>query len=102
MKLIRILLNSSVFPILACALLLLIEPVSARQTVRKKYRGTVISRENEPVIGASVSVKGGAGTVTDISGNFTIEAEEGTIATISSIGFENKEILLKGDELLSV
>ena len=64
MKLIRILLNSSVFPILACALLLLIEPVSARQTVRKKYRGTVISRENEPVIGASVSVKGGAGTVT--------------------------------------
>lgn len=102
MKLIRIMLNSSVFPILACALFLFIESASARQTDRKKFRGTVTTRENEPVIGASISVKGGAGTVTDATGSFAIEAEEGASVTISSVGFENKEIILKGNEPVSV
>ena len=102
MKLISILLHRSVLPILACALFLLTQPASARQDGKKKFRGTVTTQENEPVIGATVTVKGGAGTMTDVSGNFTIEAEEGAAAIISSIGFENKALVLKGDGPVAV
>jgi len=102
MKLISILLHRSVLPILACALFLLSQPASARQDGKKKFRGTVTTQENEPVIGATVTVKGGAGTMTDVSGNFTIEAEEGAAAIISSIGFENKALVLKGDGPVAV
>jgi len=102
MKLISILLHRSVLPILACALFLLTQPASARQDGKKKFRGTVTTQENEPVIGATVTVKGGAGAMTDVSGVFTIEAEEGASATISSMGFENKVLVLKGNEAVTV
>ena len=41
--------------------------------------GTVVSAtDNEPIIGASVKVKGATqGTVTDVNGKFTINAKPG-------------------------
>ena len=48
---------------------------------------------NEPLIGANVIVKGSTnGTVTDIDGKFSLEANPNDILVISSIGFKTVEI----------
>lgn len=61
--------------------------------------GTVISSENnEPVIGASVLVKGTTnGTITDINGQFTLTNISPTNKTIvvSFIGMETQEVAIK-------
>ena len=62
-------------------------------------KGTVISSENnEPVIGASVLVKGTTnGTITDINGQFTLTNISPTNKTIvvSFIGMETQEVAIK-------
>ena len=57
--------------------------------------GKVTSAEDgEPVIGATVKVAGakGHGTVTDIDGNFSINAPAGTTLEITYIGMEKKTV----------
>lgn len=52
-------------------------------------KGTVIDDAGEPVIGVTVVVKGtSTGTVTDIDGNFTIQAEQGATLEFSFIGYK--------------
>ena len=62
---------------------------------------------NEPLIGANVIVKGTTnGTVTDLDGKFTLEANPNDILVISSIGFKTIEIkaseATKGKIILSL
>ncbi len=55
--------------------------------------GNVLDDTNEPAIGASVIVKGTTtGTITDLSGNFTISANVGSTVVISYIGYASQEI----------
>ena len=50
--------------------------------------GTVTDPSGEPVIGAGVQVKGTTeGTVTDISGKYTLHTEAGATITVSCIGY---------------
>ena len=55
---------------------------------QSKITGTVISAEDdEPIIGATVSVTGGKDrTVTDINGAFTLNVAEGTSITVTYVG----------------
>src|SRR5690606_15701137 len=56
-------------------------------------RGTVLDENGQPLIGASVKIKGTTtGTVTDQNGRFTIEAPDNAILIVSSIGYETKEV----------
>lgn len=52
--------------------------------------GTVLDENNEPVIGATVSVKGKPSVAvnTNFDGNFAIKVEPGTMLTISYVGFK--------------
>ena len=64
-------------------------PVSAPavQTVT----GTVVDATGEPIIGASVKVKGSnTGAVTDIDGNFTLRANTGDLIEISYVGMKTQ------------
>lgn len=55
--------------------------------------GTIVDETGTPVIGATVMEKGTAnGTVTDIDGNFSLNASEGTPLTISYIGYSTIEV----------
>lgn len=56
--------------------------------------GTVTSADDGlPLIGVTVVVKGtSTGTITDIDGNYSIEAEEGTILLFSYTGFKVQEL----------
>lgn len=52
-------------------------------------KGVVLDATGEPIIGASVVVKGksGLGTVTDIDGNFTLRnVKKGEVIRITSLG----------------
>lgn len=56
-------------------------------------RGTVTDTSGEPIIGASVRVKGeSTGTITDINGVFTLSATSGSRLVISYIGYRTLEV----------
>ena len=57
--------------------------------------GTVVSAsDNEPLIGASVSIANGAGVATNLDGNFTLNVAEGTQATVSYVGYQTQTVRL--------
>lgn len=59
----------------------------------KKITGKVVDAAGEPIIGASVLVKGaGTGAVTDIDGKFTVEASVGSTLEVSSIGYRTATV----------
>ena len=64
---------------------------------QSKITGTVISAEDdEPIIGATVSVTGGKDrTVTDINGAFTLNVAEGTSITVTYVGMAAQTVKAK-------
>lgn len=76
------------------------------QTVDEKFltvKGKVLDSNGESLIGVNVSVKDTSnGTVTDISGEFAIQAKVGDVLLFSYIGFKNQEVIIKGDKPLEV
>lgn len=55
--------------------------------------GTVVDETGEPIIGASVMVKGTkTGTVTDVDGKFSLVNVQGKTLVVSYIGYDNKEV----------
>ncbi|MGG6548742.1 UNVERIFIED_CONTAM: carboxypeptidase-like regulatory domain-containing protein, partial [Prevotella sp. 15_C9] len=57
-----------------------VESVLSSQSTQqaKKITGKVMDATGEPIIGASVLVKGtGTGTVTNVDGNFSVDAQQG-------------------------
>lgn len=62
--------------------------------------GTVVDQSGEPLIGVSVLVKGTTtGTVTDLDGNFSLEAASGKTLVVSYVGYRTQEIVVKGSSL---
>ena len=58
-----------------------------------RVTGNVVDESGEPVIGASVQIKGtGQGTVTDVDGNFTFSAPSDGTLVISYVGMVTQEI----------
>ncbi|MBR1932296.1 MAG: TonB-dependent receptor [Prevotella sp.] len=55
--------------------------------------GTVVDPQGEPIIGATVMVKGTSnGTVTDFDGNFKLKADAGATLVFTYIGFDKQEL----------
>jgi TonB-linked SusC/RagA family outer membrane protein len=51
------------------------------------------SKNNEPIIGATIKVKGQqVSTQTDVNGRFSLSAAEGTLLQISYVGYTTKEV----------
>ena len=59
-----------------------------------KVTGTVVDENNEPVVGASVKVKGAQkGCTTDVNGNFVLErVDNGTRIEVSCIGMVSQTL----------
>ena len=60
----------------------------------KKVTGKVLDQNGEPVIGASIMVKGekANGTISDLDGAFTLSAPLGAVLTISYVGFVTQNV----------
>lgn len=70
---------------------------------QKKITGLVTDDKGEPIIGASISIKGlPNGTVTDINGKFSLETLGNSQLKISYIGFITAEIDVNNHDDISV
>ena len=68
----------------------------ANNQQKQTIKGTVKDANGEPIIGASVKVKGSTGgTVTDIDGNFTLDVPAGAELEVSSIGYLKQVVKAK-------
>ncbi|MCH4181604.1 MAG: TonB-dependent receptor [Prevotella sp.] len=68
-----------------------------------KASGRVTDEKGEPIIGATVKVKGSSnGTVTDLNGNFNLNVEGDTYLDISYIGYRPKSIKALIGKYLSI
>lgn len=73
-----------------------------QQAKERTVTGTV-SDDLGPVAGATVMIKGTTqGAITDMDGKFTLKVPIGKTLVISFIGFENKEIVYKGESELKI
>lgn len=76
---------------------------TAVQQQKTTVVGTVTDAAGEPIIGASIVVKGTSrGTVSDADGYFTLSAPQGTTLEVSCIGFEKKTIKVPASGKVSV
>lgn len=56
-------------------------------------KGQVVDEKGEPIIGASISVKGTTnGVITDMDGNFTLNNVSRGVLIISYVGFQTQEV----------
>lgn len=65
---------------------------------QKKVTGTIVDAAGEPIIGASVMVKGTSnGAVTDLDGNFTINnVPEDATLVFSYVGYRTQNLSARG------
>lgn len=75
------------------------------QDVKKdtKITGNVTDDKGEPLIGASVTVKGTTlGTITDLDGNFSLQAAGNATLVVSYIGYAAKELPLNNQKSVKI
>jgi len=81
--------NMKLSTLITCFLLLASYSLSIAQNVS----GTVTNINGEPLIGATVLVKGTtSGGITDLDGNFTVPASDGDVLYISYVGMIGKDV----------
>lgn len=70
---------------------------------KKTVKGQVLDEKNEPVIGATIRVKGSnEATVSDVDGNFSINANEGESLLFSYLGCTTKRVVVGKDKNLNI
>ena len=73
--------------------------VTQAQTI--KVSGQVVDQDEEPLIGATIRVKGAsAGVVTDFDGNFELDAPANATLVVSYVGYKDREIAVNGRAIL--
>ena len=81
---------------------ILISTATYSQT-RLSVKGHIVDDLGEPVIGASVVIKGTTnGTVSDPDGNFEIQTPSDATLVVSFIGFKPKEVAVDGKSFLRI
>lgn len=72
---------------------------------QKKITGKVVDVNGEPIIGATIAVRGvSVGTVSDVDGNFVLYVEAGKEVwlDVSYIGYKKQEIKTDGNKPLTI
>ena len=70
---------------------------------KRKIAGTVTDESGEPIIGASVMLKGtNNGTITSMDGTFQMEATEGDVLRISYIGFLEQQVTVTSSKDIKI
>lgn len=66
-------------------------------------KGQITDTNGEPVIGASIQVKGtNTGVISDINGNFVVNAASNATLVVSYIGYKTQEVHLNGKGSVSI
>ena len=77
---------------------------NSKPALERKIFGRVLDNMGEPVIGASVMIKGtGSGSVTDINGSFNLLTDKKRVTlAVSYIGFESQDVVSEGTKELNI
>ncbi|MEY8722395.1 TonB-dependent receptor [Bacteroides stercorirosoris] len=79
------------------------EAIAAVQQENKPVKGVVTDMQGEPIIGANVVEKGTTnGVITNIDGEFTLNAPADATLVISYIGYQPVSVALNGQETINV
>lgn len=66
-------------------------------------KGTILDENKEPLIGATVQVKGETtGAAADLDGNFTLKAKKNATLVVSYIGYLTQEVRLQGKTQVTI
>ncbi len=77
------------------------KPLAEQQ--KNTVKGTVTDQAGEPIIGASIVIKGTTkGVVTDTEGNFAIDVSKGSTLEISCIGYEKRVVKVGAQRNVSI
>lgn len=90
--------------LLTTLLCLIAQGINA-QTGNVTVTGHVSSAvDSEPLIGVAISVKGSStqGTTSDLDGNFSLSVAPGSVLSVSCIGYETKDVSVKGQTDLRI
>ena len=95
----------SVMLCLSCVGGLTFSPIPAMASVAPqqniKVSGQVVDQDGEPLTGATIKVQGAtAGAVTDLDGNFQLEAPANATLVVSYVGFKDYEVAVRGRAIL--
>ena len=78
-------------------------PVPAMASVTQqtiKVTGQVVDQEGEPLIGATIKLKGAqTGVITDFDGNFSIDAPSNGTLVVSYVGYKDREIAVRIEKI---
>ncbi len=78
-------------------------PTAYAQAKTIKVSGQVVDDLGEPLMGATIKVKGTAnGTVTDLDGNFEVNVASNGVLEVSFVGFQATEVAINGKTMLGV
>ena len=66
-------------------------------------KGNVKDANGEPILGATVKVNGSkVAAVTDLDGNFVVNAKPGSTITVSYVGFVSQTVTVNGTNLIPI
>lgn len=69
----------------------------------RRVKGVVRDMSGEPIIGATVKIKGGSqGVVTDYDGNYEISVADNAVLEISYIGYDNQTVSVNGRSSINI
>lgn len=87
--------------LITCMLCLFVSVVSAQNIT---VRGTVTDANNEPVIGATIVVKGTAkGTATDVEGAFVLtDVASDAVLTVTYVGMRQQDVAVSGRTVIDI
>ncbi len=68
-----------------------------------QVKGKVTSEDGEPLIGVTVSIKNTTkGTITDVEGNYSIDASNASTLVYSFIGFNTQEVVVANRSIINI
>ncbi len=77
--------------------------ISSFSFLNAQVSGTLIGEDGDPLIGVNVLVKGtDLGTITDIDGNYSINAKDGDVLIYSYVGFQDQEVVVGSGNSYSI
>ena len=80
-----------------------VNPPPALSAARQRYAGRIVDAAGNPVVGASVVIRGSTtGVSSDIDGRFAIEAREGEVLSVSFVGYTPQTITLGAKTMLTL
>jgi TonB-linked SusC/RagA family outer membrane protein len=90
------------FFLFPCTLMAVATPTNDVNVVQQQnvVHGTVVDVNGEPIIGASIVIAGKkTGTVTDLDGKFSLQADRGDQITVSYVGYVTQTLKVTGNTL---